>query len=280
MAEKETKTKKVRKERRYKLPNPKRKMISYKFLQLFMRRKFKKPEIINLTGGEIADKSIIVINHANKKGPAAIDLRFPKKAAKWGAHQMLDYYSERKAYLRDILYIKKNGKKPGFATSFKASIEAMLSLWPYKGIWVIPTYQDARFIKTLRYSTAMIDQNVPVMVFPEDSNSGYFDVLTKFFPGFIALSEYYYKKNNVDLPIYPCYYSIPKAKIIIDNPIYVQDLVKQGMTREEIAQHYCDAVNRLYLEYVAEKPATTENAETTTEEVPAVENTESAETAE
>ncbi len=279
MAEKETKvtetketkeTKKVKKERKYKLPNPKKKMLSYKFLQLFIRLKAKKPEIINLAGGEIEDKSIVVINHSNKSGPASIDLRFPKKTVKWGAHQMLDYYPERKAYLRDILYIKKNGKKPGFWTSFKSSIEAMLNLWPYKGIWVIPTYQDARFIKTIRYSMEMLDKNVPVMVFPEDSNNGYFEVLTKFFPGFVVLAETYYKKYGVDLPVYPCYYHIPKRKMVIGKPIYVQDLVKQGMNREQIAQHYCDAVNNLFFEYIADKTETPavegETAETKTEE--------------
>lgn len=41
--------------------------------------------------------------------------------------------------------------------------------------------------------------------------------------------------------------------MIIDKPMYIQDYVKQGMNRNEIAKIYCDAVNRLYYEYVEKK---------------------------
>lgn len=67
------------------------------------------------------------------------------------------------------------------------------------------------------------------------------------------LAEKYYKEYGVDLPIYPVYYSIKKRIMIIDKPMYVQDYVKQGMNRNEIAKIYCDAVNRLYYEYVEKK---------------------------
>ena len=99
----------------------------------------------------------------------------------------------------------------------------------------------------------MLDKNIPVMVYPENSNDGYKTVLTEFFPGFVMLAEKYYRANGVDLPIYPTYYHLKKRKMIIGKPIYVQDLVKQGLTREQIAQHYCDAVNNLYFEYIADK---------------------------
>ncbi len=259
----EVKTEKtVKKERPYKLPNPKKKMWSYGILKVVIRMLNKKPQIINLAG-EIEDKSIILVNHSAKSGPPALDVHFPKKAAKWGAHQMLDYFPERKAYLRDILYIQKLGKKPGFGTSFKATLMAMLNLWPYKGMWMVPTYPDGRLMKTLRYSTQLLDQNVPIMVFPENSNEGYKDVLTEFFPGFVMLAEKYYRAKGIDLPVYPCYYSLKKRILIIDKPMYVQDMVKEGLTREQIAQRYCDAVNALYYQYVADKDERAEKTEDT-----------------
>ncbi len=258
--------KKVKKERRYKLPNGKHEIWSYKILKLVTRMMNKKPQIINLAG-EIEDKSIVVINHSAKSGPPALDVYFPKKTAKWGAHEMLDYYSERKKYMRDVLAIKKLKQKPGFKTSFKASLMAMLNLWPYKGMWMIPTYPDGRLIKTLHYSMTLLDKNVPIMVFPENSNDGYKEVLTEFFPGFVMLAEKYYRAHGVDLPVYPCYYSLKKAILVIDKPIYVQDLVKEGLNREQIAQRYCDAVNALYYEYIADKEETA--TETTADETTA-----------
>ena len=37
--------------------------------------------------------------------------------------------------------------------------------------------------------------------------------------------------------------------MVVGEAIYVQDLIKQGMDREEIAQYYRDAVNNLYYQY-------------------------------
>lgn len=255
--------KKERKEKPYKVPNIKRKHPLWAFLSLFMRIAAKKPEIINLAG-EIEDKSIIVVNHSAKSGPPALDIYFPKKAAKWGAHEMLGYWSQRKNYLRDILNIKKLKKKPGLWNSFKSGLVATLNPIPYKGMWMMPTYPDGRLIKTLRYSCEMLDKNVPIMVFPENSNDGYKTVLTEFFPGFVMLAEKYYRANGVDLPVYPTYYHLKKRIMIIDKPMYVQDMVKEGLTREQIAQRYCDAVNNLYFEYIEKKEqATEEKAEET-----------------
>lgn len=221
----------------------------YKPFRLIMRLIFKKPKIINLAG-EIADKSIVLANHSAKSGPPSLDLYFPKKTAKWGAHEMFENYSTRKAYLRDILYIKKCGKKPGFKTSFISSILAVLNPLVYKGMWMLPTYPDGRLSKTLRYSAKVLDANIPVMIFPENSNDGYKDVLTEFFPGFVMLAEKYYRATGEDLPVYPVYYSIKKHIMVIDKPLFVQDMVKQGLDRYQIAEKFCEKVNSLYYQYV------------------------------
>ena len=238
------------KEKKYKIPQPKKKLPLYAFIKaVLIKRIYKKPEIINLAG-EIADKSIVVSNHSAKSGPPCLDCYFPKKTAKWGAYQMFGNFASRKAYLRDILYIKKCGKKPGFGTSFKASVMGLLNPIVYKGMWMMPSYPDARFFKTLRYSKQMLDQNVPVMIFPENSNEGYKEVLTEFFPGFVMLAEKYFRATGEDLPVYPVYYSIPKRLMVIGKPLYVQEFVKQGLNKFQIAAKFCEAVNQLYFDYV------------------------------
>lgn len=224
----------------------------YKIMRVFMRMVFKKPRIVNLAG-EIADKSIVLANHSAKSGPPGLDLYFPKKTAKWGAYQMFGNFASRKAYLRDVLYIQKCGKKPGFKTSFIASVLGLLSPGIYKGMWMMPTYPDARFSRTLRNSAKILDANIPVMIYPENSNEGYKDVLTEFFPGFVMLAEKYYRATGEDIPIYPVYYSVKKRLMVIDKPLYVQDMVKEGLDRYRIAEKFCGAVNKLYYDYVADK---------------------------
>ena len=225
----------------------------YKPFRPIMRLFFKKPQVINLAG-DIEDKSIIVANHSNKSGPPSLDLYFPKKTAKWGAYQMFGNYQSRKAYLRDILYIQKCGKKPGFKTSLVSSILAVLNPMIYKGMWMMPSYPDSRLRQQIKDSSKVIDANIPVMIFPENSNSGYKDVLSEFFPGFVMLATAYYRQTGVDLPIYPTYYSVKKRILVIDKPLYVQEMVNEGLDRNQIAQRYCDAVNKLFFEYVKDAP--------------------------
>jgi hypothetical protein len=99
-------------------------------------------------------------------------------------------------------------------------------------------------------SIDVLDFGMPVMIYPEDSDNGYFDVLTAFHPGFVVLANKYYKKTGEDLPIYPVYYSLKMRLLIIDKPIYMQKLVKEGKDKFAIAEVYKEAVNKLYIEYV------------------------------
>ena len=228
---------------------PKGKNWFYAIVRPFMPFIFKKPVTINLAG-EIPDKHIVVVNHSAKSGPPALHIRYPKTTCKWGAYQMFGNYESRKLYLRDILYIKKLAMPAGKKTSFKASLMARLSPGIYKGMRMMPTYPDARFTNTLRQSCKVLDANLAVMVFPENSNEGYKEVLTEFFPGFVMLAEKYYRLRGEDVPVIPAYYSLKKRIQIIGKPMYVQDYVKQGMSREEIGKVFCDAVNQLYYDYV------------------------------
>ena len=221
----------------------------YAIVRPFYPLIFKKPETINLAG-DIPDKHIVVVNHSAKSGPAALHIRYPKTTCKWGAYQMFGNYQSRKAYLRDILYIKKLSMPADKKTSFKAALMARLCPGIYKGMRMMPTYPDARFTNTLRQSSMVLDANLAVMVFPENSNDGYKEVLTEFFPGFVMLAEKYYRAKGEDVPVYPAYYSVKKRVQVIGKPMYVQDYVKQGMSREEIAKVFCDAVNQLYYDYV------------------------------
>ena len=240
----------AKKEKAFNVPT--KETVIYKiFKTVIMRRIYKKPEIINLAGN-IEDKSIILSNHSAKSGPACLDIYFPKKTCKWGAHEMLGNYSMRRKYLRDIFYIKKCGTKP-LKASIVSTILAIFNPFVYKGMWMMGSYQDVRLKNTLNNSVKVLNSNTPIIIFAENSNEGYKDVLTEFFPGFIMLSEKYYKENGIDLPIYPIYYSVKKRIMVIDKPLYVQDYIKQGMKRNQIAQVYCDAVNKLYYEYVENK---------------------------
>lgn len=241
----------MKKQKEFKVPNGKQPI--YSVVKFFMRWIFKPPQIINLAG-DIQSKSIVLANHSAKSGPPGLDLYYPVSCCKWGAHEMFESYKSRKAYLRDILYIKKCGKKPGFATSFKASVLALFNLGIYKGMKMIPTYPDMRLSQTIKNSITVLESGMSVMIFPENSNEGYKTLLTEFFPGFVMLAERYFRKHGEDLPIYPVYYSVKKRIMVIGKPLFMQKMVQLGLDRNAICERYKDAVNQLYLDYVQDAP--------------------------
>lgn len=242
----------MRKKNKFKFKTPKRKQPVYNFFRPILTRLVtKKIEVINLND-EIADKCIFVGNHEGKKGPLIYERYIPKFLCPWGAYQMLGGYVDRFKYLRNVLYIQKMGKGK-FSSTIKACFEAIFSILIYRGIKVVPSFPDARLLKTLNYSTGVLDNDMAVMVYPEDSNNGYLTEPTKFFNGFVMLGEYYYKKRGEDVPVYPTYLSLKHRKLVIGKPLFINELKAQGLNKDEIAERFREAVVNLYREHVKEK---------------------------
>lgn len=226
---------------------PKRRQPVFSLFKKIISPAYKMKEIITLADS-VPEKAIVVSNHSAKKGPMAMELNYPAFNVKWGAHDMLEGYVARYKYLRNVLYIQKMGKKK-FPATVKAAFEAIFSKYVYRGMKFIPTYTDMRFMNTLKYSMQVLDEGASVMIFPEDSSKGYFDELTSAFPGFVMLAERYYKKTGEDVPVIPAYYYKKGAKIIIGKPLYVQELIAEGLSREEIAERFKNEINSLYRTY-------------------------------
>ncbi len=242
----------MRNKRKFTFKTPKRKQPVYNFFRPILTNLVcRKLEVINLNE-EISDKSIFVGNHEGKKGPLMYERYIPKFLSPWGAYQMLGGYTDRYKYLRNVLYIQKMSKGK-FSATLKSCFEAIFSILIYRGIKVIPSFPDARLFKTLNYSMDVLDNNMAVMVYPEDSNNGYLTEPTKFFNGFVMLGEYYYKKRGEDVPVYPTYLSLKTKKLVIGKPLFINELKNQGLSKDEIAERFRVEVVNLYREYVKEK---------------------------
>ena len=215
-------------------------------LKLFLK---KPKKIINLAG-DLQPRSIIIANHSAKKGPLFLELYFPLYHYVWGAGEMLGNYNSRFHYLRDIFYMKKRGFNK-FVSTFLATFEAIFSPLVYRGMRVLPTYTNGRLLSTLNKSIDALKQDVSVLIFPENSDGGYLDEMTEFFSGFVLLAQSYFHKTGEDVPVYPVYYHIKKRILCIDKPCYIQELMKQGLSRNEIAEVFRGKVNALYHTYCA-----------------------------
>ena len=208
----------------------------------------KKVDVI-YTDSNIPNKCIIVGNHEGKSGPLVYDRYLPVFSVKWGAYYMLGSYKDRYNYLRNVLYIQKMGKSKFYAT-IKSSFEAIFSKRIYRGVKVIPSFPDARLIKTLKYSEEVLNNDMAVMVYPEDSAEGYFTKPTKFLNGFVMLADYYVSKNNEDIPICPVYLSKKDKKLVIGKATSFTSLKNQGLNNDEISEKFRLEVISLYENYI------------------------------
>lgn len=236
----------MKKRRKFKLPR--RKQPFFSFVKRILRLFYKKPKIINV-GGKIEGASVIVSNHSSMKGPVIHELYLPVFNAKWGAGEMLGNYRSRFRYLRDVYFMQKKGYRKA-AASIMAAFDAFFSIFFYKGMRVLPTWHDARMFQTVSNSVDVLKDGTSVLIFPENSEEGYQEIMSEFHPGFVTLAESYFKKTNQDVPVYPVYYHDETAVMVIGEPCYVQDYVKQGLNRKQIAEELRKKVNELFLKYI------------------------------
>ena len=198
---------------------------------------------------ELPDKAIIPSIHAAKKGPLGISASYPKFHAMWGHHGMLGGYVERFKYLRNVLYIQKLHKGK-FISTVKATYESLFSILIYRGMHVVGTYTDMRFLQTVKNSMEILNDNASVIIFPEDSSEGYFDEIKSAFSGFVMLAITYYNKYGEDVPLIPMYVNIKKRRLIVGKPRYTQELLLAGKSKQEIADILKEDVNALYRDYI------------------------------
>ena len=225
----------------------KRKQPIFAIIKSILRIFLRKPKIINLNGDKLPERCLFIGVHRGKWTPMYMKIRYPGDIAFIGAYPMLGKYKERNWYLREIVYIKKCHKKR-FPSTIKAAFEAIFSKMVYKGMNLIPSYPDGRFVSTIQNASKTIDNGFSVVIFPEDSDDGYFDIITKAFPGFIGIAETYNRKHNHELAIVPISAHIKKKVIVIDKPFYLSNL--KDKNRDEICEFAKDRLNSLFTDYI------------------------------
>lgn len=215
------------------------------FLKIFLR----KSKIVNTGGSALANKAIYLMNHSGARGPLIFELRFPVRSSPWGAHEMCGNYRERWNYLYHIFYIQKLHWNK-FKAFIVATLFAVISKWIYNSVGLIGTYRDARFLTSLRNSIAVLNENLSIVIYPEDSTEGYFDKTQSFNNGFIKLSKAYFKREKQDLPVYGVYYDRKKNTFFVDQPLYINSMLEK-MTEDEVSGVFLKNTHSLYDKYVA-----------------------------
>jgi len=215
---------------------------------LFMR----KAKLV-YTDGEIPKQAIFLTTHGIKPliGIMKNELSMPKNLpfVTIGTHELCNPYFKRLRYGLQIHYRMRNGWGPVKAFLWSSIVAFYLGMM-YKMARVIPSYRDLRSLQTMRESFRAFDEGYSVLIYPEDLEHMYNNVYIKFLPGFVFMAQQYYEKTGKDMPVVPCYFSAQFNRIIFGKPLSVVDMLKEGKTREEIADHFRVIVNGLYADHI------------------------------
>lgn len=217
----------------------------------------KNPEVVDLNDNPLEEKSILIANHSGASGPVTYKSYINHRIMLWGAHQMRGRIKVRWNYLYHTFYRQKLGY-----SKFKSfNLACLLSvLYPIvvRHAGIIPIYYDMRIKFTYQYSVDCLDKNVSVLIFPENSDGGYQERMVSFWPGFLQFSKFYFKKYQVDLPIYTLYYNKKRAKIVIGKPMYLQELLKTYSETDvlRIFMDYMNELNDVHIESLAAQEET------------------------
>lgn len=227
----------------------KKRSATFSVLKSIVKIFKKKPEIIILDENALEDRAIYIANHSAASGPFTFELFFPKYFIPWGTYEMCGNYKMRWNYLYHVFYQQKLHYSK-FKSFILATGFALISRLIYNATGLIATYRDVRLKNTFEKSTSVLNKSIPLLIFPEDSSEGYADKPNKYFKGFITLSKIYFKKTNIDVPIYNVYYNKEKNKIIIDKPIKINALLADGKTEDEIAEMFLKKSHEIFEKYI------------------------------
>ncbi len=214
----------------------------FRFMKKLMRSRYKEPRFIFL-GEEFKDGSLILSNHEGTDSPMSLEMYLDKPFRLWGTYEMNSGLVKMYKYQTRVYYHEKKHWNLFLARLFCLLASPLTNLF-YKGLNLISTYRDGRFMKTMKESLSAVQEGNSIVVFPEDSTNGYLPELEGFFAGFAVFAEYCLKKG-VDIPIVVSYFKKQERIYIFDKPVNYSTLLKECGDRENVIQRLLKRCNEL-----------------------------------
>jgi hypothetical protein len=214
----------------------------FRFLKKLMKGRYKRPTFVYL-GEKFGNGAVILSNHEGTDAPMSLEMYCDKPVRMWGASEMNSGLIPMYKYQTRVYFHEKKHWNLHLARLFCLIASPLTNLF-YKGLGLISTYRDGRFLKTIRESITALNNGENIVIFPEDSTKGYLEELEGFHQGFAALCEVC-KKRGMDVPIYVTYFRKKDLTYIVDKPVLYSQLTANGETKEEVAKKLVDRCNEL-----------------------------------
>ncbi|MBP5445167.1 MAG: NifB/NifX family molybdenum-iron cluster-binding protein [Acholeplasmatales bacterium] len=221
-----------------------RKSFAFRFSNLIVRIIVRRPKLLFLGDEFPKDKPYyFLVNHCGKKSPLKIDSYFKNDLRIWGTYEMTLGFKSVHKYLTTTYYHEKK-HLPKFLAWIVGTIVCPFVAGYYKGMRIIPTYTDLRFVTTLNETIDSVKNNRCVVIFPEDSSKGYKKEIPYFYSGFAISLEKLYKRGY-DLDIYVGYLIKKKNTFVIMPSKKYSELKEKYQTNDELAEAMRGEMNSL-----------------------------------
>ena len=220
-----------------------RKRKSFKAVRFVNRIITCRPKIRFLKEQFPNEPIVLLSNHVGKKAPSKIELFYPRDYRMWGTHEMTEGCYGVRQYLRTTYFYEKKHFPKWIARLLGTILAPFVNAY-YRGMKLIPTYDDFRFMMSIKLSLDAIDKGLDIIIYPEDSSEGYKDNLEHFFSGFAALLETLYKKGR-DIPVFVTYFQRKTNTFVISEMMMYLDLKKQYEDKNALAEALKNKMNSL-----------------------------------
>ncbi len=224
----------MKKEKNVRIENSKQnRRLWFRGMKKLMLGRYKKPKFVFL-GEPYHSGALILSNHEGTDAPMSLEIYTERPIRHWGASEMNSGVISLYKYQTRVYYHQKKGWNLGLARLFCIIASPLTNLF-YRGLRLISTYRDVRFMKTVKESLAAVQRGENIVVYPEDSTNGYLAELEGFHAGFALFADIALKKG-IDLPIYVSYFNKAKRTYVFDAPVKYSELKAKYGTKEEVAK--------------------------------------------
>ena len=215
----------------------------FKGFKSFMKLGRKKVRFV-YTGEKFEEGALILSNHESTKGPLSWDFYCDKPVRLLGTEEMNSGLRRMYKYQSEVYYHDKKHWNIVLAKLFCLLASPTTNLF-YKGLDLISVRDGLRFRETMADAcTSLIDYKENLVIFPEDSETGYHKRLVGFKKGFLMIAREAYKRGY-DVPIVVSYYNRYRNLIVVGEPIKYSTLQDKFTSKDEIASYLLDICNNL-----------------------------------
>ncbi|MDI3312157.1 MAG: hypothetical protein QJR05_12135 [Thermoanaerobacterium sp.] len=219
--------------------------LTYNLIKGIVKFFIKRPEIYCYEDLNNIHSSIFVSNHVGFFAPLIINLYVDMKFIPWVIHDITDKKLCRK-YINSDFAEPQLKLRPPLSYIISSIIDPIcISIMKYLN--AIPVYKESQKISdTILMTLDRLKEGHNILIFPEDRNKKYNDVLNKFNTGFINVAKMYYKECGGLISFYPVCVNKSQNRIFIGKKIVYDPNISYKIERERIANYLMESISKMY----------------------------------